>query len=146
MFYFGFKPGNGYGFYEDSFDGAIPLSEEEWQNLLNEQSAGKDIIIFEGKVFASEPNLYCIDEVSGLYRKRTDDELLELNEINSVVTKTNTALNFLNDTDWKVTRHRDQIAQGIQTSLTDEEYQQLLIDRQNARDSVIRGEKYGNII
>lgn len=145
MFYFGFKPGTGYGFYEDSFDGAIPLSEEEWQNLLNEQSAGKDIILFEGKVFASDPNIYCIDEISGFYRKRTEDELSELNEINSVVTTTNTALNFLNDTDWKVTRHRDQQAQGIETSLTEEEYQQLLVDRQNARDSVIRGEKYGNL-
>lgn len=146
MKYFGFKENVGYGFYEDNFDGAVSLSEEEWQHLLNEQASGKEIILFEGKVFASEPNIYCIDEVSGLYRKRNDDELSELNEINSVLITTNTALNFLNDTDWKVTRHRDQIAQGIQTSLTDEEYQQLLVDRQNARDSVIRGEKYGNLI
>lgn len=144
MKYFGFKENIGYGFYDENFDGAIQLSDEEWQTLLTEQSAGKDIVMFGGEVFASEPNLYYLDS-NGVYQKYSSEELQELAEINQVVTTTNTALNFLNDTDWKVTRHRDQQAQGIETSLTEEEYQQLLVDRQNARDSVIRGEKYGNL-
>lgn len=144
MKYFGFKENIGYGFYDENFDGAIQLSDEEWQTLLTEQSAGKDIVMFGGEVFASEPNLYYLDS-NGIYQKYSSKELQELAEINQVVTTTNTALNFLNDTDWKVTRHRDQQAQGIETSLTEEEYQQLLVDRQNARDSVIRGEKYGNL-
>ncbi|CCY24443.1 caudovirales tail fiber assembly protein [Brachyspira sp. CAG:484] len=144
MKYFGFKENVGYGFYDENFDGAIQLSDEEWQTLLTEQSAGKDIVMFGGEVFASEPNLYYLDS-NGVYQKYSSEELQELAEINQVVTTTNTALNFLNDTDWKVTRHRDQQAQGIETSLTEEEYQQLLVDRQNARDSVIRGEKYGNL-
>lgn len=144
MKYFGFKENIGYGFYDENFDGAIQLSDEEWQTLLTEQSAGKDIVMFGGVVFASEPNLYYLDS-NGIYQKYSSKELQELAEINQVVTTTNTALNFLNDTDWKVTRHRDQQAQGIETSLTEEEYQQLLVDRQNARDSVIRGEKYGNL-
>lgn len=144
MKYFGFKENIGYGFYDENFDGAIQLSDEEWQTLLTEQSAGKDIVMFGGEVFASEPNLYYLDS-NGVYQKYSSEELQELAEINQVVTTTNTALNFLNDTDWKVTRHRDQQAQGIETSLTEEEYQQLLVDRQKARDSVIRGEKYGNL-
>ena len=144
MKYFGFKENVGYGFYDENFDGAIQLSDDEWQELLSEQSNGKDIVMFDGVVFASEPNLYYLDS-NGVYQKYSSEELQELAEINQVVTTTNTALNFLNDTDWKVTRHRDQQAQGIETSLTEEEYQQLLVDRQNARDSVIRGEKYGNL-
>lgn len=144
MKYFGYKENIGYGFYDENFAGAIQLSDEEWQTLLTEQSAGKDIVMFGGVVFASEPNLYYLDS-NGIYQKYSSEELQELAEINQVVTTTNTALNFLNDTDWKVTRHRDQQAQGIETSLTEEEYQQLLVDRQNARDSVIRGEKYGNL-
>lgn len=144
MKYFGFKENIGYGFYDENFDGAVQLSDEEWQELLEEQSCGKQIVMFNGKVFASEPNLYYLDS-NGVYQKYSSEELQELAEINQVVTTTNTALNFLNDTDWKVTRHRDQQAQGIETSLTEEEYQQLLVDRQKARDSVIRGEKYGNL-
>lgn len=144
MKYFGFKENIGYGFYDENFDGAVQLSDVEWQELLEEQSCGKQIVMFNGEVFASEPNLYYLDS-NGVYQKYSSEELQELAEINQVVTTTNTALNFLNDTDWKVTRHRDQQAQGIETSLTEKEYQQLLVDRQNARDSVIRGEKYGNL-
>jgi len=36
-----------------------------------------------------------------------------------------------------VIRHRDQLALGIPTSLTEEEFRQLLLDRQAARDQVI---------
>lgn len=144
MKYFGYKENIGYGFYDENFAGAIQLSDEEWQTLLTEQSAGKDIVMFDGKVFSSNPNLYYLD-LNGHYQKYSSEEIKEFEEINKVVTTTNQALSFLNDTDWKVTRHRDQQAQGIETSLTDEEYNQLLVDRQNARDSVIRGEKYGNL-
>ncbi len=44
---------------------------------------------------------------------------------------------FLNDTDWQVIRHRDQLALGIETSLSEEEYLELLQNRQNARKKVI---------
>lgn len=43
----------------------------------------------------------------------------------------------LSQSDWKVIRHRDQIDAGATTSLTDEEYQQLLTDRQLWRDAII---------
>nr|DAU52979.1 MAG TPA: hypothetical protein [Caudoviricetes sp.] len=139
MKYFGFKAGIGYGFYNERFDGAVELSEQEWQFLLDEQSEGKDIVMYGDKVFASEPDLYYLDS-SGKYQKRTAEELNELVEINKINITTNDALNFLNDTDWKVVRHRDQIAMGKDTSLSDEEYTQLLEQRQLARDSVVRFE------
>ena len=40
----------------------------------------------------------------------------------------------LNRTDWKMIRHRDQLASGVATSLTDEEYQTLLTSRQSWRE------------
>lgn len=46
------------------------------------------------------------------------------------------AKRFLASTDWKVTRHRDQMDAAIETSLSSEEFAQLLSDRQAARDKI----------
>jgi hypothetical protein len=43
---------------------------------------------------------------------------------------------FLRETDWQVTRHRDQLDLGGATSLTAAEYQALLQERQQARAAV----------
>jgi len=43
----------------------------------------------------------------------------------------------LNDTDWLVIRHRDQLALGQTTSLTNEQYLDLLTKRQAARERVV---------
>ena len=40
----------------------------------------------------------------------------------------------LAETDWMVTRHRDQLDAGIATSLTSEQYSKLLVYRQQLRD------------
>lgn len=45
---------------------------------------------------------------------------------------------FLNSTDWKILRHRDQQDMGIATSLSGEEFQELLRQRQMARNSIVR--------
>lgn len=47
------------------------------------------------------------------------------------------AREYLLLTDWKAIRHRDQISQGIPTSLSEEEYISLLQSRQEARNKVI---------
>jgi len=47
------------------------------------------------------------------------------------------ARDFLNQTDWLVIRHRDQLALGIPTSLSLEEYIDLLNRRQKEREKVI---------
>jgi hypothetical protein len=46
------------------------------------------------------------------------------------------AKQFLASTDWKVIRHRDQLDAEISTSLSSEEFSQLLLDRQIARDKI----------
>ncbi|MCG3463007.1 hypothetical protein [Xenorhabdus bovienii] len=43
---------------------------------------------------------------------------------------------YLKSTDWLVTRHRDQLSLDIEPSITNEEYQSLLIKRQKARVSI----------
>lgn len=48
------------------------------------------------------------------------------------------ALAFLNATDFKVLRHRDQVDAGLPTSLSAEEYAQLLAERQMARSKIIK--------
>ncbi len=47
------------------------------------------------------------------------------------------ASKFLTNSDWKVIRHRDQLALGVETSLTSDEYLALLQERQEARKKVI---------
>jgi len=43
---------------------------------------------------------------------------------------------FLSGSDWKILRHRDQLEMNIPTSLTSIEYDNLLVQRQEARDSI----------
>jgi len=47
------------------------------------------------------------------------------------------AENELRLTDWKVIRHRDQVDLGATTSLTNDEYLELLQHRQNLRNTVL---------
>lgn len=46
------------------------------------------------------------------------------------------AIKFLQDTDYKVTKYRDQVEMGRTPDLTVEEYQYLLTQRQQARDKI----------
>lgn len=46
------------------------------------------------------------------------------------------ALKFLADTDWQILRHRDQQELGLTTSLTAEGFQDLLRQRQMAREAI----------
>ena len=45
---------------------------------------------------------------------------------------------FLDSSDWKILRHRDQQDMGLATSLSGEEYQELLRQRQMAREAIIK--------
>lgn len=60
----------------------------------------------------------------------------KLEEINQIIINLE-ARKFLNDTDWKVIRHRDQVNLGITTSLSNDEFLELLNQRQEARDKVV---------
>lgn len=53
---------------------------------------------------------------------------------------TKEAMEFLDSTDWKVLRHQDQLNLGIETSLSEDEYLELLEKRQEARGLVLNDE------
>lgn len=48
------------------------------------------------------------------------------------------AQKFLDSSDWKVLRHRDQQELGLATSLSSEEFQELLRQRQMAREAIVK--------
>lgn len=48
------------------------------------------------------------------------------------------ALRFLNETDWLCLRHQNEKELGLATSLTSEEYLELLRERQQAREIIIK--------
>ncbi len=81
--FFGFgKIDNSYGFVENTdprYDENtfIKVTPEEHQQLFEEQSEGKQIVCYEGKVFTAEPDRYYLDD-NGEYLKRTDEELAKL--------------------------------------------------------------------
>lgn len=46
------------------------------------------------------------------------------------------AQEFLNNTDWKIIRHKEQLDLGIETSLSQEEYLNLIKERQQKRSAL----------
>ena len=83
------------------------------------------ILYLNGKI--EDSNNYVF--INGKYVKRTKavENLIKINA---------DATNYLTDTDWLVIRHRDQLALGQETSLTNEQYLDLLVKRQAAREKV----------
>ena len=87
------------------------------------------LIYVDGKV--ADMNNYTF--INGKYVKKTK-------AIENLLNNNDEAKHYLNDTDWLVIRHRDQLALGQTTSLTNEQYLDLLTKRQAARERVV---KYG---
>ena len=86
----------------------------------------ENMTVFEGKLVDKESLTF----INGKFIKR-DYELEKQQELNKESRK------YLNETDWLVLRHQDQLALGIETSLTEEEYLELLQKRQEARTTVV---------
>lgn len=78
-FYYGLvdTENKGWGFVDENDPRVTPdmvkLTEEEWQTLLDEQSEGKEIVYYEGKVFTAETGRYYLDD-DGQWQKKTDEE------------------------------------------------------------------------
>ncbi|CEE95020.1 hypothetical protein XNA1_4890024 [Xenorhabdus nematophila str. Anatoliense] len=85
------------------------------------------------------------NEIIGIFNPETaESELISLgyNIANCEFVKSQSELDrdnllYLKSTDWLVTRHRDQLSLDIESSITNEEYQSLLIKRQTARVSIV---------
>lgn len=86
----------------------------------------ENIIYINGKICNSDDYVF-IDEK---YVKRTK-------AVSDLINTNIEAKNYLSDTDWLVIRHRDQLDLKLQTSLTEDQYHDLLNKRQAARERVV---------
>ncbi len=103
------------------------IGEDDIQVITYSGNIPRERILYiNGKIVDSNNYVF----INGNYVKRTKaiETLLKTNEESK---------NYLNDTDWMVIRHRDQLALGQTTSLTDEQYLDLLTKRQAARERVV---------
>ena len=70
--------GNSYGFVDEDDprheqQGLIELTEQEHQQLLDEQSQGKEIVCYNGQVITAEPGLYYVDD-NNQWQKKDDND------------------------------------------------------------------------
>ena len=84
------------------------------------------ILYIDGQI--ADSNDYII--LNGKYVKNTA-------AVAELVNTNREAKKYLNNTDWIVLRHRDQVDSGLETSLTQEQYIDLLNKRQAARERVV---------
>ena len=84
------------------------------------------ILYIDGQI--ADSNDYVI--LNGKYVKNTA-------AVAELVNTNREAKKYLNNTDWIVLRHRDQVDSGLETSLTQEQYIDLLNKRQAARERVV---------
>lgn len=83
--------------------------------------------------------------ITDLLDRLSDEESIELmdnykkaKEKETLAKSNKVCLDYLRDTDWIVLRHLGQREMKTYTSLTEDEYAKLLIDRQKARDAIIK--------
>lgn len=87
------------------------------------------ILYIDGKIVDSENYVF----INGKYVKKTK-------AITNLLNTNKEAENYLSDTDWLVIRHRDQLDLNQETTLTNEQYLDLLAKRQAARERVVEYE------
>lgn len=96
-------------------NGGIEISSEEHSKLLSAQASGKRIISDDnGYPVLADPKSPSGDELAEQVRQDRDSRLTSTN--------------------WLVERHKEQIDAGISTTLTADQYKNLLIYRQALRD------------
>jgi len=106
-----------------------------------EPNVGEDdiqVITYSGNI-PRERILYINGKIedSGNYVFLNGKYVRKTKAITNLINTNEEAKNYLNDTDWLVIRHRDQLALGQTTSLTNEQYLDLLAKRQAARERVV---------
>ena len=73
MKYYGTKNNRDYGFYEENFGGAIEITDEYWTELLNKQTKGDKIILYENNVIAVDKKEYEFE--NGKWKKLAPKEI-----------------------------------------------------------------------
>ena len=84
------------------------------------------IIYIDGKIRDKDNYI----DINGKYILKTKTLETQLNN-------NQTSRQYLKNSDWLVIRHRDQLALGIKTTLSDEEYLNILKKRQLKRERVV---------
>lgn len=103
------------------------IGNDEIQILEYSGSIPKERIIYiNGKV--ADSNDYVLIDEKFVKKTKAVEKLLATNT---------EARNYLNDTDWLVMRHRDQVDSSQETSLSQDQYLDLLAKRQAARNKVV---------
>jgi hypothetical protein len=76
---------------------------------------------------------------SGIYGNEADLVISETNIDAELLQKSINAekQKFLDSSDWKILRHLDQLSLNIATSMSQEEFQALLQQRQDARNAIV---------
>ncbi|KVS58023.1 tail fiber assembly protein [Burkholderia cepacia] len=109
-------------FYDEAFhskaeipEGVVKISDDDHAALLDGQSEGKCMALCEqGRPAFVEHRPRSIEEVLDVARRKRK--------------------RLLDESDRIVTRHRDQVDEGIATTLTDEQYRDVLRYRRELRD------------
>ena len=108
-----------HGFYTPEIHGinmpadVVEITDDSWRSLLDAQSAGKSIQWGTGAPVAAD-RVVSQDELTRQVRRQRN--------------------RLLAQSDWLVTRHRDEVEQGGKTTLTSAQYGGLQQWRQTLRD------------
>ncbi len=86
----------------------------------------ENIIYIDGKICNIDDYVF----INEKYVKKTK-------AVSNLINTNNELRNYLADTDWLVIRHRDQVDLKQETSLTEDQYIDLLNKRQAARERVV---------
>ncbi|WP_421196630.1 phage tail assembly chaperone [Aeromonas enteropelogenes] len=90
-------------------DSAVPLTDDEYHDLLKAPSESFELHVIDGKVVKVKPQ-----PPESWYRENRDIELSK--------------------TEWIVSRHRDEMEAGTEATLSTEKYTELQSYRQKLRD------------
>lgn len=124
------------------------INAHSYQSLVSEMipAVFEEMEVLYGEGYSFDPPLFETTEVSpevpAVFETINVDadytyEILDItDEVNQELANKE-ALSFLEGSDWKILRHKDQQDLGIATSLTAQEYQDLLQERQMAREAII---------
>lgn len=138
-FYYGLVDAetNAYGFVDEDdsriTEDFIELTYEQWQTLLNEQSSGLEIVMYNGEVFTAERDNYYLDADG--WHKRTAKEVEEIRTAEQKAARISELKGQLDSLDAQAVRPLRAIVSG-----TDTEYDHTKLDNLEAQATAIRQE------